>query len=178
MYHRPPNPSFNCWNIKTFKIFYWLFDRKFLSGGGNLNLESVGWNDDSRRLACSQRHLRDLSLRSMLCFFEQDQAFSKFALIFVFILLQSRWSHLIKPAIDERLMVDRRCLLLRHPRGRAARWSAQPVLCSCWRDQVLRLWEVLSRLDIASDLGDQTLPLKLKNLWSNPIQTHEDWISL
>ena len=62
---------------------------------------------------------------------------SKFALIFI--LLQSRWSHLIKPAIDERLMVDRRRLLLRQPRGRAARWSAQPVLCSCWRDQVLRL---------------------------------------
>ena len=65
MYRRPPNPNF--------KIFYWLFDRRLLSGGRNLYLESVGWNDDSRRLACSQRHLRDLSLRSMLCFFEQDR---------------------------------------------------------------------------------------------------------
>ena len=155
--------------IDSLICYYWV-------EGKDLNLESVGWNDDSRRLSCSQRHLRDLSLRFMLCFFEQDQCISKFALIFI--ILQSRWSHLIKPAIDERLMVDRRCLLLRHPRGRAARWSAQPVLCSCWRDQVLRLWEVLWRLDIASDLGDQTLPLKLKNLWSNPIQTHEDWISL
>ena len=69
MYRRPPNPSF--------KIFYWSFDRRFLSGGRNLNLESVGWNDDSRRLARSQRHLRDLSLRFMFSLFEQDHGISK-----------------------------------------------------------------------------------------------------